>query len=66
MELFCCFSFPLLFSGYCPSADPRIVSIVFGGCNQFSSALLYVVFEKLYRCVHAVFNAGRSFLSLSS
>ena len=32
MELF---FFPLLFSGYCRSAGPRVVSIVSGGCNQF-------------------------------
>ena len=54
------FFIPLLFSGYCRSAGPRVVSIVSGGSNQSSSALFYVVLESLYRCVHAVFNAGKS------
>ena len=51
-----CFSSHFSFSGYCRSASPRVVSIVSGGCNQFSSVLLYLVFDPLYRCVHAVSN----------
>ena len=31
------FFFPLLFSDYFCSIDPRVVYIVSGGCNQFSS-----------------------------
>ena len=54
------FFFPLLFPSYCRSADPRVVSIVSGSCNQSSSALFYVVFKSLYRCINAVFNAGKS------
>ena len=53
------FFFPRLFSGYCRSTCPRVISIVSSDCNQSSSVLLYVVFESLYRCVHAVFNAGQ-------
>ena len=45
MELF---FFPFLFSSYCRSVGPRVVSIVSGGCNQSFSALLYVVFKSLY------------------
>ena len=62
-ELFC---FPLLFSGHFRSADPCVVSIVSGGCNQSSSQLFKVVFESLYRHVNAVFNAGKSSSSLFS
>ena len=60
------FSTLLLFSGYCHSAIPCVVSIVSVGCNQSYSALFYVVFESLYRCVHAIFNVGKSSSSLSS
>ena len=60
------FLFPLLFSGYNRSADPRVVDIVFGDSDLSSSALFYVVFELLYRCVNAIFNAGKSSSSLSS
>ena len=52
------FFFPLLFSGYCRPTAPHVVRIVFIGYNQSSSALFYVVFESLYRCVNAVFNAA--------
>ena len=38
-----CFSFQSCFSDYCHSADPRVVSIVFGGCNQSSSTLLLLL-----------------------
>ena len=60
------FFFLLLFSGYCRSADSRVVSIVSVGCYQSSSALFYVVFKSLYRWVSTVFNAGKSSSSLSS
>ena len=49
------FFFPLLFSSYSRSADPRVVRIASGGCNQSSFAFLDVVFQ-LYRCVNAVFS----------
>ena len=42
------FDFPFLFYGYFRPVDPRVVSIVPGGCNQFSSTFFYVVFESLY------------------
>ena len=58
--------FSLLFSGYCRSAGPHVVRIVLGSCDQSSTALLYVVFETLYQCVNAVFNAGKSSSSISS
>ena len=54
------FFFPFLFFGYFRSACPFVVSIVPGGCDQSSSAFFYVVFESLYRCINAVFNAGKS------
>ena len=60
-----CFS-SHLFSGYCRPAGPRVVSIVSGGCNQSSSALSYVVFKSLYRCVHAVFTVDKSSSSFFS
>ena len=37
------FFFPLLFSGYCCSVGPRVVSVCFGGCNQSASTILNVV-----------------------
>ena len=42
------FSFPFLFSGYCYSAGPRVVSIVSDCCNPSSSALFHAVFKSLY------------------
>ena len=45
-----CFS-PFFFSYYCRSVGPRVVSIVSDSCNQFFTALFYVVFESLYRCI---------------
>ena len=60
-----CFFLPH-FSGYYRSAAPRVVSIISGGYNHSSSALLYVVFESLYRCVLAVFNIDKSSSTLSS
>ena len=41
------FFFQFLLSSYFFSIDPCDVSIVSGGCSQFSSALFYVVFELL-------------------
>ena len=54
------FFFPCLFSSYFRSVGLRVVSIVSGGCNQSSSAHFYVVFESLYRCINAIFNASKS------
>ena len=53
------FFFPFLFSGYFCSIDPCVVSTVSGGCNQSSLVIFYVVFESLYRCINAIFNAGK-------
>ena len=49
---------PILFSDYFRSADPRVVCIVSGDCDQPSSSLFYEV--------NAVFNAGESSSSLFS
>ena len=46
-----CLFFPILFSGYCRSIGPRVVSIVSGGCNQSFSEIFFVAFELLYWCV---------------
>ena len=54
----------LLFSNYFRSADPHVVSIASGVCNQSSSALFYIVFKLLYLCVNVVFKAGKSSSSL--
>ena len=54
------FSFPFLFSGYVCSVKDCVVRVVSVGCNQASSAFLNIVFESLYRCIDAVFNAGKS------
>ena len=35
----------------------RVVSFVFRGCNQPSSALFYPVFESLYQYINAIFDA---------
>ena len=53
------FSFPFLFPSYYHSVVHRVLSIVSGGCNESSFAFLYIVFESLYRCINAVFNAGK-------
>ena len=60
------FVFFTLFYCYFCSAKPRVVIIVSGGCNQSSSTLFYIVFWSLYRCVNAVFNAGKSASSVFS
>ena len=54
-----CFSSHFFFFfGYFRCADPRVISIA-----SFS-ALFYVVFESLHRCVNTVFNADKSSSSL--
>ena len=55
-----CFFFPLLFSSYFRSANPRAVSFVFGGFNQSSAVLFYVVLQLLYRSINYLFIAGKS------
>ena len=52
----CSYSF---FSSHFCFLDACVVCIVSGGCNQTSSALLYVVFESLYRCIDTFLNAGQ-------
>ena len=54
------FSFPFLFPSYCHSVINRVVSIVSEGRNHSSFVFFYVVFELLYGCVNAVFDAGKS------
>ena len=61
-----CFFFPFLFSNYFCSVNPRVVCIVSGCCNKTHTALFHVVFESFYRCVKAVFNAGKSSSSFFS
>ena len=51
---------PFLFSTNFCSVDPHVVSNVSNGCNLSSSALFYVVFKLMYRCINAVFNTGKS------
>ena len=51
---------------FCHSVIYRVVSIVSGGRNQCSFVFFYVVFESLYGCVNAVFDAGKSSSSLFS
>ena len=59
--------FPIfLLSGYFCSIDPCVVCIVSGDCNQSSSALFYVVFSSLYRCIDVILNAGKSSSSFFS
>ena len=54
------FFFPFLFPSYCHSVVHRVISIISDGCYQSSFVDFYVVFESLYRCVKAVFDAGKS------
>ena len=58
------FSFSFLFPSYYHSVTFRVVSIVSDGRNQSSFAFFYVVFELLYVCINAVFDAGKSSTSL--
>ena len=60
------FSFPFLFPSYCHSVVHRVLSFVSSDCNESSFVCLYIVFESFYRCVNAVFNAGKSSSSLFS
>ena len=57
MELF---FFPFLFPSFCHSIIYRVVSIVSDGRNQSSFVFFHVVFESLYGCDNAVFDAGKS------
>ena len=57
MELF---SFPFLFPSFCHSVSYRGFSIVSDGRNQSSFVFFYEVFESLYGCFNAVFDAGKS------
>ena len=57
------FYFPFLFLS-CRSIVYHVVRIVSDGCNQCSFVFFYVVFEPLYRCINAVFDAGNSSSSL--
>ena len=56
MELF---SFPFLFPSFCHSVIYRVVSIVSDGRNQTLFVFFYLIFESLYACVNAVFDAGK-------
>ena len=60
------FFFPFLFFVYFCSVNDSVVCIAFDGYNQFSSALVFVVFESLYRCINAVLNAAQSSYSFFS
>ena len=54
------FFFPFLFLSYCHSVVHRVVSIVSDDSKQSSFVCFDVVFESLYQCVNAVFDAGKS------
>ena len=43
-----------------------VLSIVSGVCNESSFVFLYIVFGSFYRCVNAIFNAGKPSSSLFS
>ena len=60
------FFLPFLFPSCCNSIIYRVIRIVSDGWNQSSFIFFYVVFEPLYQCVNAVFNAGKSSSSLFS
>ena len=57
MELF---SFPFLFPSFCHPVIYHVVSIVSDDRYQSSFVFFYVVFESLYECVNAVFDAGNT------
>ena len=65
ISLVCRLKYPYsFFSHFCFqvvffSVVPRVVCIVSGRCNQFSSAFFYGVFES-YRCIKAIFSAVKS------
>ena len=54
------FFFSFLFPSYYHSVVHCVVSIISDGCNQSSFVFFYAVFESLYRCINAVFNADKS------
>ena len=58
--------FPPLFPCYYHFVVYRVVGNVSNGCNRSSFVFFYVVFEPLYRCVNAIFDAGKSSSSLFS
>ena len=58
--------FPFLFSKYCCPADPRVLWVVYGRCNQSFFALFYGVFDTSYRGIDAIFNGGKSSSSFFS
>ena len=58
------FFFLFLFSGYICFVNACIFYVVTGGCNQSSSALFYVVFWLLYRCINAILKSGESSSSI--
>ena len=60
------FLFPFLFSGYFYSVNACVVYIVSVLCYQSSSALFYVVFCSLNRCIDVILNASESFSSFFS
>ena len=64
------FFFPFfLFTCCCCSVDPCVVWVVSSRCNPFFFFSFYEVFELFYRCIDAIFNAGKSsssFVSLYS
>ena len=60
------FFFPFWFSSYCFSVISCSVCVVSDCCNQSFFALLYVVFESLYRSIDAIFNADESSSSIFS
>ena len=60
------FFFPFLFPSYCHSVVIRVVSIVSDGSHQSSFVFFYVVFESLYRCINAAYDAGKSSSSIFS
>ena len=54
------FFFPFFFSNI-HFVELRVVCIVSGSCNQFSSVFFYQVFESLYWCINVIPNPGKSF-----
>ena len=60
------FSFPFLFPSYCHRVVHRVLSFVSGGCTVSSFVCLYIVFESSYRCINAIFNAGKCSSTLFS
>ena len=59
-----CFSCHFTFLFFFLSVYRRVISIFCIGCNQSSSALFYLFFDSLYRCIDAIFNPRIPFTSL--